>query len=421
MLRRRPGLLDRDRRVGRRRARRECHVAQPSRSDGALLRRHAGHLLGPHAALRHFGGHVEIWRSTSSRRCGAISTRGRGAGPGRGIPLPPRCAARLLRPRSSSAPRAPVVALDRLVAARSRFARLLLQGSRGCRRTRTPSARSSSAIRLLTARGVPVAGEYEVKNVQAMKILDSFGAGGSFTEYYAMDFTDDVVLMGHDGPGPSSRLPRERPRCVRCRSITARSGSGLSVEMTVKHGPVTLLRSSRAPRAGWGSCWPKANRCPAPPWKSATRTAGTGSDRRARFVNEWNGHGPAHHCAVGIGHVADQATSSDSCSESRRPPSADVPVIAPGGRVCGPQSLCRRPLPLDWRAGGRQLLHPLPASAAMVVGDLLAGRRCLQLDRGAPGARLAARPRLLGDAARRRPHARCRGRTHSGCCGVWGA
>jgi L-arabinose isomerase len=158
---------------------------------------------------------------------------------------------------------------------------------------------------LLTANGVPIAGEYEIKNAQAMKIMDAFGAGGSFTEYYAIDFQDDVVLMGHDGPG-HVRIAQGKTKVRPLEVFHGKSGSGLSVEMSVLHGPITLLSVAERD-GGLILLCAEGKSEPGPVLEIGnTNSRYRFSPGARKFVESWNAEGPAHHCAVGVGNIANK-------------------------------------------------------------------------------------------------------------------
>jgi L-arabinose isomerase len=161
---------------------------------------------------------------------------------------------------------------------------------------------------MLTARNIPVAGEFEIKNVQAMKIMDSFGAGGSFTEYYAADFKDDILIMGHDGPGHIA-IAQGKTKVRPLRVYHGKVGRGLSVEMSVKHGPVTLLSVVQTVDGKLKLLMAEGESVSGPILEIGNTNSRYRFSIGARnFMNEWNVHGPAHHCAVGIGHIGGKLT-----------------------------------------------------------------------------------------------------------------
>lgn len=196
------------------------------------------------------------------------------------------------------------VALDRLVAKHRLGSLAYYYKGTGVPENEAAIASIILGTSLLTARGIPVAGEYEVKNAQAMKIMDLFGAGGSFTEYYAMDFADDIVLMGHDGPGHIA-IAEGKVKVRPLREYHGKVGRGVSVEMAVKHGPVTLLAVIETAGGKLALLCAEAESVAGPILQIGNTNSRYRFPCGARdFVRRWNAQGPAHHCAVGVGHIA---------------------------------------------------------------------------------------------------------------------
>ncbi len=156
---------------------------------------------------------------------------------------------------------------------------------------------------LLTARGITCSGEADLKNCQAMKIMDLLGAGGSYTELYAMDFRERFILMGHDGPFHLA-IAEGRPILRGLGLYHGKSGTGVSVEASVRKGPITILGLTQTCDgklkflAAEGECFPGER----------LKIGNTNSRLRfalepAPFINAYCNEGPTHHCALGVGHV----------------------------------------------------------------------------------------------------------------------
>lgn len=155
---------------------------------------------------------------------------------------------------------------------------------------------------LLTARGIPAAGEGDLKTCVAMLMMDRLNAGGSYTEFYAMDFNEDFILMGHDGPGHIAISDR-KPVLRGLGLYHGKRGGGVSVQFQVKTGPVTILGMTQTAEGRLKLMAAEGESIPGP-----TLQIGNTNSRLkfgldpAAFMDEWCQAGPTHHCALGVGH-----------------------------------------------------------------------------------------------------------------------
>jgi L-arabinose isomerase len=166
---------------------------------------------------------------------------------------------------------------------------------------------------LLTARGVPVAGELDLKNCVAMLIVDRLEAGGSFAEIHPCDFEADIVLVGHDGPHHIA-VAEGRPVLRGLRLYHGKRGAGVGVEFQIANGPVTCVGLTQTYDGRFKFVVAEGVSVPGPiPPTGNTNTRCRFPPDVRTFVENWSLEGPTHHFALGVGHIAELVEGFARC------------------------------------------------------------------------------------------------------------
>ena len=155
---------------------------------------------------------------------------------------------------------------------------------------------------LLTGAGIPAVGEYELRTSIGMLMLDRMGAGGSFTEFQALNFNSGVVEMGHDGPAHLS-ISNEKPILRGLDLYHGKRGSGISVEFDVKHGPATVFGVTQRKDGTYKFVASEGKVVDGPRLRIGETTSLVDFGvNPGEWCDAWSATGVPHHWALGTGH-----------------------------------------------------------------------------------------------------------------------
>jgi L-arabinose isomerase len=132
--------------------------------------------------------------------------------------------------------------------------------------------------------------------------MDLLGSGGSFSEFYAIDYEKDIILLGHDGPAHFA-IAEGKVGLVPLNVYHGKPGKGLSIQMRVKPGPITLLSVCQGFDGKVFFLYAEGEAIHGPTFQIGNTNSQYKFPIDAKtFINQWSLAGPSHHCAIGTGY-----------------------------------------------------------------------------------------------------------------------
>ena len=168
-------------------------------------------------------------------------------------------------------------------------------------------SQSNLAVSRLAALGRPGVTEGDVKSAMAVKIMDLLDAGGMFVEFFTMDFEEDFVLMGHDGPS-NINMAKGRPRIQHLAIQHGKTGFGVGIDFDMEEGPVTLLNLTQFDAGEkFKLIYTVGEIVPGSVLSIGNPNCRVRLQRPLHeFMNDWCQQGPAHHIAIGYRDLSEE-------------------------------------------------------------------------------------------------------------------